>query len=38
VFGLKSIKDPDGDVIYEARLSVWANFQQWALDVTISEI
>jgi Initiator Replication protein len=38
VFGLGSIKDADGNVIKEARLPVWANFQQRALDVAILEV
>jgi plasmid replication initiation protein len=38
VFGLDSIKDADGNVIREAPLPVWANFQQRALDVAILEI
>jgi plasmid replication initiation protein len=38
VFGLESIKDTEGNVIKEAPLPVWANFQQWALDVAILEI
>jgi len=38
VFGLESIKDADGNVIQEAPLRVWANFQQRALDVAILEI
>ena len=38
VFGLESIKDPEGNVIKEAPLPVWANFQQRALDVAILEI
>ena len=28
VFGLELIKDPEGNVIREAPLPVWANFQQ----------
>ena len=31
-------KDPDGNVIQEAPLPVWANFRQRALDTAISEI
>jgi plasmid replication initiation protein len=38
VFGLESIKDAEGNVIHEAPLPVWANFQQRALDVAILEI
>jgi plasmid replication initiation protein len=38
VFGLESVKDPEGNVIKEAPLPVWANFQQRALDVAILEI
>jgi plasmid replication initiation protein len=38
VFGLESIKDPEGNVIREAPLPIWANFQQRALDVAILEI
>jgi plasmid replication initiation protein len=38
VFGLESIKDPEGNVIQEAPLPIWANFQQRALDVAILEI
>src|ERR1700731_2264630 len=38
VLGLESIKDPEGNVIKEAPLPVWANFQQRALDVAILEI
>jgi hypothetical protein len=38
VFGLESIKDPEGNVIREAPLPVWANFQQRALDVAITEV
>jgi hypothetical protein len=38
VFGLQSIKDADGNVIKEAPLPVWANFQQRALDVAILEV
>jgi plasmid replication initiation protein len=33
VFGVASVKDADGNVIREAPLPVWANFQQRALDV-----
>jgi len=38
VFGLESVKDAEGNVIKEAPLPVWANFQQRALDVAILEI
>ena len=38
VFGLESIKDAEGNVIREAPLPVWANFQQRALDVAILEV
>ena len=38
VFGLESIKDPEGNVIKEAPLPVWANFQQRALDVAIAQV
>ena len=38
VLGLESIKDADGNIIQEAPLPVWANFQQRALDVAILEI
>jgi hypothetical protein len=38
VFGLESIEDAEGNVIKEAPLPVWANFQQRALDVAILEI
>jgi plasmid replication initiation protein len=37
VFGLESIKDAEGNVIREAPLPVWANFQR-ALDVAILEV
>jgi hypothetical protein len=37
VFGLESIKDAEGNVISEAPLPVWANFQQRALDVAMLE-
>jgi len=35
VFGLESVKDAEGNIIKEAPLPVWANFQQRALDVAI---
>jgi hypothetical protein len=35
---LESIKDGKGNVIKEAPLPVWANFQQRALDVAILEV
>jgi plasmid replication initiation protein len=38
VFGLESIKDAEGNVIKEAPMPVWANFQQRALGVAIAEI
>lgn len=38
VFGLESIMDAEGNVIREAPLPVWANFQQRALDVAILEV
>jgi plasmid replication initiation protein len=38
VFGLESIKDADGNVIKEAPLPIWANFQQRALGVAIREV
>jgi hypothetical protein len=38
VLGLESVKDAEGNVIQEARLPIWANFRQRALDVAIAEI
>jgi plasmid replication initiation protein len=38
VFGLESIKDAEGNVIKEAPLPIWANFQQRALSVAIREV
>jgi plasmid replication initiation protein len=38
VFGLESIQNAEGNVIKEAPLPVWANFQQRALDVAIREV
>ena len=38
VFGLESVKDAEGNIIKEAPLPVWANFQQPALDVAIREV
>ena len=38
VFGLESIKDAKGNVIKEAPLPIWANFQQRALGVAIREV
>ena len=38
MFGLESIKDAEGNVIREAPLPVWANFQQRALDVAMLEV
>ena len=35
---LDSIKDAEGNVIREARLTAWANFRQRALNVAIAEI
>jgi hypothetical protein len=35
---LESIKDAEGNIIKEAPLPVWANFQQRALDVAILEV
>jgi hypothetical protein len=32
------LKDAEGNVIREAPLPVWANFQQRALDVAITEV
>jgi hypothetical protein len=37
VFGLESIKDPEGNVIKEAPLPIWANFQQRALKLASME-
>jgi plasmid replication initiation protein len=38
VFGLESIKDAEGNVIHEAPMPVWANFQQRALGVATAEV
>jgi plasmid replication initiation protein len=38
VFGLESVKDAEGNVIHEAPMPVWANFQQRALEVAIREV
>ena len=38
MFGLESIKDAEGNIIQEAPLPVWANFQQRALNVAITQI
>jgi len=38
VLGLESVKDAEGNIIQEARLPVWANFRQRALNVAIKEI
>ena len=38
VLGLESVKDPEGNVIQEALLPVWANFRQRALDTAMAEI
>ena len=38
VFGLESLKDAEGNVIKEAPLPVWANFQQRALEVALVEV
>ena len=38
VFGLESVKDAEGNIIKEAPMPVWANFQQRALDVAIREV
>ena len=38
VFGLESVKDAEGNVIKEAPLPIWANFQQRALDVALAEV
>jgi plasmid replication initiation protein len=38
VFGLESVKDAEGNVIKEAPLPVWANFQQRALGVALAEV
>ena len=38
MFGLESIKDAEGNVIHEAPMPVWANFQQRALGVATAEV
>ena len=38
VLGLDSARDAGGRVIRQARLAVWANLRQRALDVAIAEI
>ena len=38
MFGLESVKDANGNIIKEAPLPVWANFQQRALDVALAEV
>jgi hypothetical protein len=38
VFGLESVKDAKGNVIRDAPLSLWANFQQRALNVAIAQV
>jgi plasmid replication initiation protein len=38
VFGLGSVKDAEGNVIKEAPLPIWANFQQRALNVALAEV
>jgi plasmid replication initiation protein len=38
VFGLESIKDAEGNVIKEAPLPIWANFQQRALGTAVREV
>jgi hypothetical protein len=38
VFGLESVKDAEGNIIKEAPLPIWANFQQRALDVALREV
>jgi plasmid replication initiation protein len=38
VFGLESIKDAQGNIIKEAPLPIWANFQQRALGVAIRQV
>jgi plasmid replication initiation protein len=38
VFGLEPVKDADGNVIKEAPLPIWANFQQRALGVALAEV
>jgi plasmid replication initiation protein len=38
VFGLESVMDAKGNVIREAPLPLWANFQQRALNVAIAQV
>ena len=38
VFGLESVKEAEGNIIKEAPLPIWANFQQRALEVPVKEI
>ena len=38
VLGLESVRDAEGNIIQEAPLSLWANFQQRGLGVAIREI
>jgi hypothetical protein len=38
VFGLEPVKDTGGNVIQEAPLPIWANFQQRTLDVAIAQV
>jgi hypothetical protein len=38
VFGLEPVEDAEGNVIHEAALPIWANFQQRALNVAIAEL
>jgi plasmid replication initiation protein len=38
VFGLESVKNAEGNVIKEAPLPIWANFQQRALGVALREV
>jgi len=37
VLGLDSVKDAEGNVIREARLTAWANFRQRALNVSVAD-
>ena len=38
LLGLESVKDAAGNIIQKARIPLWANFRQRALDVAIREI
>jgi hypothetical protein len=38
LLGLKSVKDAAGNVIREAPLPIWTNFQQRALEVGVAEV